>query len=603
MSWQRTHTCGEMREAHVGQTVTLCGWVNTCRAQQHQAFLDLRDRHGLTQVVFENEKDAALFARASDIKSEWVLSVTGTVRNRLPGKDNPKLATGKVEVLATSLTVLNECPTPKFEVQSLPQADGSLGDPPQLANEDLRLQYRYLDLRRAPLQRTLALRHRLNKVIRDFLDGEGFLELETPLLGRSTPEGARDYLVPSRVFPGTFYALPQSPQIYKQLLMVAGYDRYFQIARCLRDEDLRADRQPEFTQLDVEMSFVRQDDVLSLVERLVAEIFQKCIGVTLPVPFLRLTYADAMLRYGSDKPDLRFGLEIQDVSDLFAGTELGPFKEALAAGGAVRAFNATGGAAAFTRKQLDEANEAFKGSGGRLLAYVKVEPDGKTSSSIAKFLPADLVARLGGKPGDLLFIGAANTRDEAAGALGATRLQAAARLNLLDPAKKEFKVAWVVDFPSFLFDAEENRWVANHHPFTAPRDEDVAFMATEPGKVLAKAYDLVINGYEVAGGSIRIHDSKVQSDLFGVLGMSEDEARGRFGFLLDALKMGAPPHGGIAFGLDRFTMLLAGTTNIRDVIAFPKNQRARDLMTEAPAPVDERQLKDLGLSPQKPDAP
>jgi aspartyl-tRNA synthetase len=596
MSWQRTHTCGELREPHIGQTVTLCGWVNTCRAQQHQVFLDLRDRYGLTQVVFESEGAAEIFSRAATVKSEWVLSVTGTVRARLPGKDNPKLATGKVEVLATSLTVLNSCPTPPFEVQSLPQPDGSLGDPPQLANEDLRLQYRFLDLRRATLHRTLALRHRMNKAIRDFLDAEGFLELETPLLGRSTPEGARDYLVPSRVFPGTFYALPQSPQIYKQLLMVAGYDRYFQIARCLRDEDLRADRQPEFTQLDVEMAFVQQDDVLSLVERLVADIFRKCIGVELPVPFPRLKYADAMLRYGSDKPDLRFGLEIQDVSELFAGTELGPFQEALAAGGAVRAFNAPGGAAAFTRKQLDEANDGFKGSGGRLLAWVKVEAEGKLASSIARFLPEGLVARLGGKPGDLLLIGAGDTPDDTAGALGAARLLAALRLGLIDPARKEFRPAWVVDFPSFLFDAEEGRWVANHHPFTSPRDEDVALMASDPGRVLAKAYDLVINGYEVAGGSIRIHDSEVQSALFGVLGMSEDEARGRFGFLLDALKMGAPPHGGIAFGLDRFAMLLAGTTNIRDVIAFPKNQRARDLMTGAPAPVDDRQLKELGIA-------
>ncbi|MBY0227946.1 MAG: aspartate--tRNA ligase [Gemmataceae bacterium] len=602
--WQRTHTCGELRESHVGQTVTLAGWVNTCRAQQHQAFLDLRDRYGLTQVVFEKEADAALFDSASEAKPEWVLSVTGTVRARLPGKANEKLATGAVELLATRLVVLNKCPTPPFEVLSLPQKDGSLGDPAQLANEDLRLQYRFLDLRRATLQRVLALRHRLCKVIRDFLDAEGFLELETPLLGKSSPEGARDYLVPSRVFPGSFFALPQSPQLYKQLLMVAGYDKYFQIARCLRDEDLRADRQPEFTQLDVEMSFVEQDDVLKLVERLVARIFKDCIGVTIETPFPRLSYADALLRYGSDKPDLRYGMEISDVSDLFADTELGPFKDALASTGRVRAFVAPQAAAAYTRKHLDEANEAFKGGKGKLLAWVKPEADGKAASSIAKFLPAGLVERLGAKPGDLVFVGAADSVDATATALGGARVACAAKLGLTDMAKKEFKVAWVLDFPSFIWDEEEGRWAANHHPFTAPKDEHVPLLDSDPGRVLAKAYDLVINGYEAAGGSIRIHDRAVQSALFGVLGMDEGQAQSRFGFLLDALQYGAPPHGGIAFGLDRFAMLLAGTANIRDVIAFPKNQRARDLMTGAPGLVDDKQLRELGIgldpTPQPP---
>ena len=594
--WQRTHTCGELRETHVGQTVTLAGWVNTCRAQQHQVFIDLRDRYGLMQVVFEKENGQELFDAAGEARSEWVLSVTGTVRARLPGKANPKLATGAVEIVGTKLVVLNRCPTPPFEVQSLPQADGSLGDPTQLAGEDLRLQYRYLDLRRAPLQRTLALRHRLNKAIRDFLDAEGFLELETPLLGKSSPEGARDYLVPSRVSPGSFYALPQSPQLYKQLLMVAGYDKYFQIARCLRDEDLRADRQPEFTQLDVEMSFVELDDILALVERLVACIFQECIGVTLATPFPRLKCADAMLRYGNDKPDLRYGLEISDVSDLFAGTDLVPFKDALAAGGRVRAFVAPGAAAAYTRKHLDEANEAFKGAKGKLLAWMKPEADGKSSSSIAKYLPPGLAERLRAKPGDLVLIGAADSEGGTATAMGGARIAAAAKLGLTDASRKEFKVAWVVDFPSFIWDDEEKRWAANHHPFTAPRDEDVPLLGSDPGKVLAKAYDLVINGYEAAGGSIRIHDRAVQSALFGVLGMDEQQAKERFGFLLDALAYGAPPHGGIAFGLDRFTMLLAGTANIRDVIAFPKNQRARDLMTGAPGNVDEKQLKELGIA-------
>lgn len=600
MPWRRTITCGELRETHVGSTVTLNGWVNTYRSQQHQVFIDLRDRYGMTQVVFESENDADLFAAAGMLRSEWVVSITGTVRERLPGKANPKLTTGKVELLATKMTILNRCPATPFEVFSVPQENATLADPPQLANEDLRLQYRFLDLRRPTLHRTLALRHRLNKVIRDFLDHERFLELETPLLGKSSPEGARDYLVPSRVFPGSFFALPQSPQLYKQLLMVSGYDRYFQIARCLRDEDLRADRQPEFTQLDVEMSFVQMDDVLTLVERLVVDIFQKCIGVTLTTPFPRLKYADAMMRYGSDKPDLRFAMEIGEMSDLFAATELGPFKDAMAAGGRVRGINAVGGAPQYTRKQLDEANEAFKAAGGRLLAWVKIEADGKVGSSIAKFLTpetqAKLLERFAAKPGDLILIGAADSENATASAMGGLRVLLAQKLGLIDPTMKEYKVAWVIDFPSFIWDAEEGRWAANHHPFTAPRDEDVPLLATDPGKVLAKAYDLVINGYEAAGGSIRIHDRSVQSALFGVLGMTQDQARERFGFLLDALSYGAPPHGGIAFGLDRFTMLLAGTTNIRDVIAFPKNQRARDLMTGAPALVDDKQLKELGIN-------
>ncbi|MFQ3649154.1 MAG: aspartate--tRNA ligase [Gemmataceae bacterium] len=603
MPWRRTLTCGEARETHIGSTVTLNGWVNTYRAQQHQVFIDLRDRYGLTQVVFESDSDADLFARASELRSEWVIAVTGLLRARIPGKENLKLATGKVELLATSLKVLNRCPTPPFEVMSRTQKDSLvLLDPDPLANEDLRLQYRFLDLRRPTLQRALALRHRMNKVIRDFMDAEGFLEVETPLLGKSSPEGARDYLVPSRVFPGSFYALPQSPQLYKQLLMVAGYDKYFQIARCLRDEDLRADRQPEFTQLDVEMSFVEMEDVLALVERLVAAIFDHCIGVKLTTPFPRLDYTYAMETYGSDKPDLRFEMKLHNVSDLFAHTELGPFKDTLASGGSIRALNAVGAATVYTRKQLDEANDSFKGSGGTLLAYVKIEADGKMTSSIGKFLSAEiqteLQERLQAKPGDLLLLGAAADRE----AMGNLRVQVAQKLGLVSPTNREFKLAWVLNFPSFLWDAEEGRWVANHHPFTAPRDEDVPLLASDPSKVFAKAYDLVCNGYEVAGGSIRIHDRTVQSAVFEVLGMTEDQAQARFGFLLDALKYGAPPHGGIAFGLDRFVMLLAGTTNIRDVIAFPKNQRARDLMTGAPAPVENHQLAELQLTLREPPA-
>ena len=447
------------------------------------------------------------------------------------------------------------------------------------------------------MQRTLALRHRLCKVIRDYLDAHGFLEIETPLLGRSTPEGARDYLVPSRLFPGSWYALPQSPQLYKQLLMVAGYDKYFQIARCLRDEDLRADRQPEFTQLDLEMSYVEVDDILGLIEGLIAEVFGKCLGVTIPLPLPRLKYADILLRYGTDKPDLRYGLEIIDIGDVAAETEFKVFQAAVAAGGTVRALNVKGGAEKFSRKGLDELALHAQRAGAGGLAWIKVEAD-KFTSPIEKFLPAAaqqaLRQRLDAAPGDLLLI-AADKEEAVRQALGTLRIHLATTLRLFDPAKPEFKIAWVTDFPAFIWDEEEKRWVSNHHPFTAPMDEDLPKLETDPGSVRAKAYDLVINGYECGGGSIRIHSPEVQQRVFSVLGMTSEQARQRFGFLLDALKYGAPPHGGIALGVDRLTMMLAGTGNIRDVIAFPKNQKARDLMTNAPAPVDPKQLKELGL--------
>ena len=596
-TWRRTHTCGALRAEHIGQTVTLNGWVNTNRIHPDQVFIDLRDRYGLTQIVLESG-DAEQFVLANQLRSEWVLSVTGKVRARLEGKTNLKIATGEIELEVTSLRVLNRCPTPPFEVLTRVQKDGTLGDP-ELANEDLRLQYRYLDLRRATLQRTLALRHRVVKIIRDYLDGRQFLEIETPLLGRSSPEGARDYLVPSRVFPGHWFALPQSPQLYKQLLMVAGYDRYFQIARCLRDEDLRADRQPEFTQLDVEMAFVEMDDVLSLTEGLTAAIFEQCLGVKIDLPLQRIRYADAMLKYGSDKPDLRYGMEIQELSAVAAQMELAPFREALAAGGKVRGINAKGGAATFTRKILDELGANFTRSGGRILAYIKVEEAGKVSSSINKFLTpeiqSEILRLLDAAPGDLLLVGAADKEEVVAEQMGTVRQLAAQKMGLTDPTKKDFRILWVLDFPSFLHDPEEGRYVANHHPFTAPLDEDLHRLEGEPMSVKAKAYDLVINGYEVGGGSIRIHDPEVQARMFRRLGMTDEQAQERFGFLLDALKYGAPPHGGIALGIDRWVMMLAGTSNIRDVMAFPKNQKARDLMTGAPANVDARQLRELGL--------
>ncbi len=617
--WQRTNTCGELREEHIGQTVTLNGWVLITRNFPNQAFIDLRDRYGLTQVVVE-DVDKALFAAANELGREHVISVTGVVRKRLPGAERPNIATGKVELEAKTLRLLNACPPLPFSVTEFPDEEP--------ANEDLRLQYRYLDLRRRSIQNVLILRHRVNKVIRDYMDSREFLEMETPLLGKSTPEGARDYLVPSRVFNGEWFALPQSPQLYKQLLMIAGYDKYFQIARCLRDEDLRADRQPEFTQLDVEMSFVEREDILTLMEGLAAELFDKCLGVKLALPLPRLKYSDVMRKYGSDKPDLRYGLEIHDISEVAAVSEFKVFKDVLEAGGVVRGLNAKGAAEKFSNSALKPGGELpkfveqYKAKG---LAWMKFE-NGKFTGAIEKFFSDELKAKLQQQMdvanGDLVVF-VADKESVVCDALGALRCHLATVLKLYKnwwdekaayeaiedkAARKEkraarpfvvkaehFHMAWVVDFPMFAWDADEQRYAAIHHPFTAPMDEDVPYMESDPARVRAKAYDLVLNGSEVGGGSIRIHNPELQTLVFKMLGMPLEDAQARFGFLLDALKSGAPPHGGIALGLDRWCMILAGTTNIRDVIAFPKNQKARDLMTGAPAIVEPRQLKELGV--------
>jgi aspartyl-tRNA synthetase len=591
--WRRTHHCGELRAPHTGNLVRLNGWVNAYRGYGQQVFLDLRDRHGITQVVVEaNDTNLELYKLADSVGREWCLAVEGKVRARLPGKENTDLATGAIEVEATEIVVLNQCPTPPFEVTEFPGEE--------IAGEDLRLEKRYLDLRRPSLQKTLVLRHTLNRVIREYLSERGFLELETPLLGRSTPEGARDYLVPSRVHPGSWYALPQSPQLYKQLLMIAGYDRYFQIARCLRDEDLRADRQPEFTQLDLEMSFVDQDDVLGMIEGLSKEILKVCRGVDISLPIRRMGYDEAMLRYGSDKPDTRFGLEIEDLCEWAKTVDFRVFKEVIASGGVVRAIHVSQGASKFSNTDLKpggKLSEVAVKAGAKGLAWLKYE-DNKFLGGIEKFFSAEaqdaLKARFGIQNGDLLLM-VADKEDTAAQVLGTVRLHLANVLGLLAGKEDTFEILWIVDFPSFMHDPEAGRHIANHHPFTAPRVEDIAHLDTDPSKVRARAYDLVINGYEVGGGSIRIHDPVIQSKVFSVLGLSPEQAQEKFGFLLDALKHGAPPHGGIALGLDRWAMIIAGTSNIRDVIAFPKNQRARDMMTGAPAPVEPKQLKDLGL--------
>jgi len=582
----RTQTCGELRAAHVGQEVTLCGWVDSYRDHGGSLFVDLRDRYGKAQVVFTPDGGAELLAEARQLRTEFVLAVTGKVAKRPEGTTNPKLDTGEIELRCRKLEILNKSLVPPFQPGTM-----------DLPGEDLRLKYRYLDLRRPDMQRTIVLRHRMIKAMRDYFDEHRFIEVETPMLGRSTPEGARDYLVPSRVHPGKFYALPQSPQLYKQILMIAGYDRYVQVARCFRDEDLRADRQPEFTQLDVEMAFVDSDDVIGIIDGLVAKLAKDILRLDVKLPLARMTYDDAMERYGHDAPDLRFAMELVDVTELAKEADFRVFKEAAASGKRVRGLNAKGAAEKYSRKGIDELT-AFvmqdHGAGG--LVWFKVEADGTLASPTAKNFQPDLLKRIGDKlgaaPGDFLCF-VADTFETTCKALYGLRKRFGKELGLYAPNAMHF--SWVVEFPMFAHDAEENCWAAMHHPFTAPRPQDLEMLESDPGKCRAQAYDLVCNGCEAGGGTIRIHDQGVQQQVFDLLGLSRETARDRFGFLLDALQFGAPPHGGIALGIDRCVMLFTGLENIRDCIAFPKTQKAADLMTEAPGQVDARQLKELSI--------
>lgn len=582
----RTHTCGELRTEHVGQEVVLCGWVDTYRDHGGSLFFDLRDRYGKTQVVVTPESGAELLSFARTLRSEYVVKVCGRVADRLEGKVNPKLATGQIEVRAAEIELLNRSLTPPV------QPGGN-----DLPGEDLRLKYRYLDLRRPRMQQTMLLRHRIIKLMRDYFDEQNFAEIETPILGRSTPEGARDYLVPSRVNRGRFYALPQSPQLYKQILMVAGYDRYMQIARCFRDEDLRADRQPEFTQLDLEMSFVDADDVIGVIDGLVARLAKEILDLDVPTPLPRMTYDEAMRRFGHDAPDLRFGLELVDCTDLAAKSSFPVFQELTEKKQLLRGINAKGAADLYSRKRIDELTEYLKNEFGvPWLIYAKVEADGNLVSSWTKKIEPEVLAPLGQRmdaaPGDLVLL-VGGDFDLTCKALHALRKRFGAELKLYDPGQMHF--SWVVEFPMFEFDPEENRWVAMHHPFTAPRPQDLDRLKTEPGRCRAQAYDLVINGYEAGGGTIRIHDAGTQQTVFDLLGITAEQAQERFGFLLDALKYGAPPHGGIALGIDRCVMLFDGLDNIRDCIAFPKTQKATDLMTEAPGEVEPKQLDELAI--------
>lgn len=584
--WKRTHRVGELTAEQIGQEVTLMGWAGTWRNLGALIFIGLRDRSGLMQVVF-NEADLSkeVFELAETIRSEYVIAVKGTLARRTPEMVNREMKTGEYEVIAKELKILSSAQTPPFYI------DDNVN-----TKEDLRLKYRYLDLRRPRMQEILMMRHRIAQITRSYFDEQGFLEIETPMLGRSTPEGARDYLVPSRVHPGEFYALPQSPQQFKQLLMIAGYDRYFQLARCFRDEDLRADRQPEFTQIDLEMSFVDEDDVLAVNEGFIARLLKEIKGIDLPLPLRRLPWQEAMDRFGSDKPDTRFGLELVNVTEIVRGCGFGVFTSAIEGGGSVRCINVKGGVEKFPRKKIDELVEFVKIYRAKGLAWMSLKPEG-LQCSFAKFLTEEQIAGIqqaaGAETGDILFFVADVKNEVVYASLGALRVEIAKRLDLIDQTK--FDVLWVTDFPLLEWDEEENRYVACHHPFTSPKDEDIPLLDTDPGKARAKAYDMVINGYEAGGGSIRIHSSELQEKMFETIGFTPEQAHERFGYFIEAFKYGTPPHGGLAYGLDRLVMLMTGTTNIRDVIAFPKVQTASCLMTDAPNVVDEKQLQELHI--------
>lgn len=582
---KRTHRCTEVTTAHIGQEVTVMGWVQKSRNKGGIIFVDLRDRSGILQIIFEeNDCGAENFAKAEKLRSEFVVAVTGRVEAR-SGAVNTNLATGAIEIRANSMRILSESETPPFPIEENSKT-----------KEELRLKYRFLDLRRPDIQKNLMIRSQVATLTRAFLASEGFLEIETPTLIKSTPEGARDYLVPSRVHPGSFYALPQSPQLFKQLLMCSGYDRYFQLARCYRDEDLRADRQPEFTQIDMELSFVDVDDVLDVNERLLKKLFKEICGFDVQLPIPRMTWQEAMDRFGSDKPDLRFGMELKNVSEVVKGCEFAVFKGALENGGSVRGINAQG-QGHMPRKKIDALVEYAKGFGARGLAYVAISEDGTVKSSFAKFMKEEemtaLISAMDGKPGDLLLF-AADRNKVVFDVLGNLRLELARQLDLLK--KDDFKFLWVTEFPLLEYSEEEDRYVAMHHPFTMPMDEDLQYIDSDPGRVRAKAYDIVLNGVEMGGGSVRIHQADIQSKMFEVLGFTPERAGEQFGFLLEAFKYGVPPHAGLAYGLDRVVMLMVGADSIRDVIAFPKVKDASCLMTEAPGQVDEKQLEELHIS-------
>ena len=582
----RTHTCGELRAEHAGQEIKLCGWVDQVRDFGGAIFIVLRDRYGRVQVVAAPESGEELVEQAKNLRGEFVLQIEGKVELRPQGQQNPNMETGDIEVRILKLTVLNESDVPPF-----------LPSQPELPGEDLRLQYRYLDLRRLKMQQTLMQRSQIIKAMRDYFEQQEFIDVETPVLGRSTPEGARDYLVPSRIHHGSFYALPQSPQIYKQIMMVAGYDRYIQVARCFRDEDLRADRQPEFTQLDVEMSFVDSDDVINIIDGLMVHLAKQILGIELKTPLPRMSYDEAMTRFGHDAPDLRFGMEIADCTPLAAECEFRVFKSVADAGNYVRGIVAPAASEKFSRKKIDELTSYVQEQfGAKGLAWMRVESDGSLGGPIAKNFDEAMQSRfketMGAQTGDvMLFI--ADTWDVSCKALYGLRKLIGSELQLYDPAEMHF--SWVVDFPMFAKDEESGGWAAMHHPFTAPKDEHLHLLDSDPGAVRAKAYDLVVNGFEAGGGTIRIHDNATQQKIFELLGLTPEIAKERFGFLLDALRFGAPPHGGIALGIDRVVMLFAGLDNIRDCIAFPKTARATDLMSGAPGAVDQEQLDELGI--------